>query len=121
MQGVRSGARKELEERKSTKNKLLQDHHHQQQQSTNNQPSQDHLQQITTFLPFQDQFFHKINTMAQINNNWTAPTFSFDSADQPTAWRDFYYRATDYLESLRINPKEEDQQKKGWDTDKINV
>ena len=52
--------------------------------------------------------------MAQINSNWTAPTFSFDSADQPTAWRDFYYRATDYLESLRINPKEEDQQKKGW-------
>ena len=68
----------------------------------------------TTFQLFQDHFSTKIYIMAQINSNWTAPTFSFDSADQPTAWRDFYYRATDYLESLRINPKEEDQHKKGW-------
>ena len=53
--------------------------------------------------------------MAQINSNWTAPTFSFDSADQPTTWRDFYYRATDYLELLRIKPTEEDQLKRGWE------
>ena len=53
--------------------------------------------------------------MAQISSNWTAPTFSFDSADQPTAWRDFYYRAQDYLEVLRIKPGEEDQEKRGWE------
>ena len=55
--------------------------------------------------------------MAQINSNaiWTAPTFSFDAADQPTIWRDFYLRALDYLELLRINPEEEDQQKRGWE------
>ena len=53
--------------------------------------------------------------MAQINSNWTAPTFSFDAADHPTTWRDFYYRAQDYLELLRIQPKEEDQEKRGWE------
>ena len=54
--------------------------------------------------------------MAQINSNtlFTAPTFSFDAADQPTAWRDFYLRALDYLEMLKIKPDEEDQDKKGW-------
>ena len=51
--------------------------------------------------------------MAQ--SNWTAPTFSFDSADHPTAWRDFYLRATDYLETLRIKPDKEDQHKRGWE------
>ena len=53
--------------------------------------------------------------MAQISSNWTAPTFSFDAADHPTAWRDFYYRAQDYLELLRIKPTEEDQLKRGWE------
>ena len=53
--------------------------------------------------------------MAQISSNWTAPTFSFDVADHPTAWRDFYYRAQDYLELLRIKPTEEDQLKRGWE------
>ena len=55
--------------------------------------------------------------MAQINSNaiWTATTFSFDAADQPTAWRDFYLRALDYLELLRIQPEEEDQLKRGWE------
>ena len=55
--------------------------------------------------------------MAQINSNaiWTAPTFSFDAADQPTTWRDFYLRALDYLELLKINPEEEDRQKRGWE------
>ena len=52
--------------------------------------------------------------MAQINSNWTAPTFSFDAADQPTTWRDFYIRALDYLETLRIKPEVEDQEMKGW-------
>ena len=53
--------------------------------------------------------------MAQINSNWTAPTFSFDSAEHPTAWRDFYYRAQDYLELFRIKPTEEDKEKRGWE------
>ena len=53
--------------------------------------------------------------MAQISSNWTAPTFSFDAADHPTTWRDFYYRAQDYLELLRIKPEEEDQEKRGWE------
>ena len=53
--------------------------------------------------------------MAQIISNWTAPTFSFDAVDHPTAWRDFYYRAQDYLELLRIKPTEEDQLKRGWE------
>ena len=52
--------------------------------------------------------------MAQINSNWTAPTFSFDAADQPTAWTDFYIRALHYLETLRIKPAEEDEELKGW-------
>ena len=51
--------------------------------------------------------------MAQIKSNWTAPTFSFDAADQPTAWEDFYIRALDYLETLRIKPDVEDQEVKG--------
>ena len=53
--------------------------------------------------------------MAQIKSNWTAPTFSFDAADHPTAWIDFYYRAQDYLELLRIKPTEEDKEKRGWE------
>ena len=53
--------------------------------------------------------------MAQKNTRWTAPSFSFDIADQPTAWRDFYLRAIDYLETLYINPEEEDQQRRGWE------
>ena len=52
--------------------------------------------------------------MAQNNTRWTAPSFSFNTTDQHTAWRDFYIRATDYLETLGINPEEEDQHKKGW-------
>ena len=53
--------------------------------------------------------------MAQISSNWTAPTFSFEAADQPYAWIDFYYRAQDYLEVLRIKPAEEDKEKRGWE------
>ena len=52
--------------------------------------------------------------MAQNNIRWTAPTFSFDAADQPNAWKDFYIRAIDYLETIDIDPRKEDQQLKGW-------
>ena len=53
--------------------------------------------------------------MAQNNTRWTAPTFSFDSADLPNAWTEFYLSTTDYLEVLRIKPEEEDQEKRGWE------
>ena len=52
--------------------------------------------------------------MAQNNTRWTAPTFSFDAADQPNAWKDFYIRAIDFLETIDIDPRKEDQQLKGW-------
>ena len=52
--------------------------------------------------------------MAQNNPRWTAPSFSFNTADQPTAWRDFYTRAIDYVEAIGIDPEEEYQQKRGW-------
>ena len=54
--------------------------------------------------------------MAQINSNaiWTAPTFPYDATDQPTPWRDFYLRALDYLEMLKIKSEEEDQEMRGW-------
>ena len=52
--------------------------------------------------------------MAQNNTRWTAPSFSFDTADQPATWRDFYTRVIDYLETIDIDPEEEDQQKRGW-------
>ena len=59
--------------------------------------------------------------MAQINSNaiWTAPTFSFDATDLPTTWRDFYLRALDYLEMLKIKPEEEDQEMRGWSLIKL--
>ena len=50
--------------------------------------------------------------MAQNNPRWTAPSFSFDTADQPTTWRDFYTRAIDYVEAIGIDPEEEYQQKR---------
>ena len=54
--------------------------------------------------------------MAQNNMNtrWTAPTFTFNMEDQPAAWRDFYTRVIDYLETIDIDPEEEDQHKRGW-------
>ena len=48
-----------------------------------------------------------------MNTRWTEPTFSFDTEDQPAAWRDFYTRVIDYLETIYIDP-EEDQHKRGW-------
>ena len=53
--------------------------------------------------------------MAQNNTSrWEAPKFSFNMEDQPAAWREFYIRALDYLETLDIDPEQEDQHKKGW-------
>ena len=59
--------------------------------------------------------------MAQNNMNtrWTAPTFTFNTEDQPTAWRDFYTRVIDYLETIDIDPEEEDQHKRGWKQNKL--
>ena len=39
--------------------------------------------------------------MAHSNTScWEAPKFSFNTEDQVTAWREFYTRAIDYLETL---------------------
>ena len=45
---------------------------------------------------------------------WEAPKFWFNSEDQVAAWREFYTRATDYLETMDIDPEREDENKKGW-------
>ena len=53
--------------------------------------------------------------MAQNNTTrWTAPTFSFNMEDQPAAWKEFYTRVIDYLETIDIDPEQEDQHKRGW-------
>ena len=53
--------------------------------------------------------------MAQNNTTrWTAPTFSFNTEDQPAAWKEFYTRVIDYLETIDIDPEQEDQHKRGW-------
>ena len=53
--------------------------------------------------------------MAQNNTSrWEAPTFSFNTEDQASEWKKFYTRALDYLETLDIDPEQEDQHKKGW-------
>ena len=49
-----------------------------------------------------------------MNTRWTAPSFTFNTEDQPAAWRDFYTRVIDYLETIDIDPEEEDQQKREW-------
>ena len=61
--------------------------------------------------------------MAQNNMNtrWTAPTFTFNTEDQPAAWKDFYTRVIDYLETKDIDPEEEDQHKRGWKKNKNDV
>ena len=52
--------------------------------------------------------------MAQSNTSqWEAPKFSFNTEDQATAWREFYTRAIDYLETLDIDTEAEDEHKKG--------
>ena len=45
---------------------------------------------------------------------WEAPKFSFNADNQPAAWREFYIRALEYLETLDTDPEEADQTKKGW-------
>ena len=47
---------------------------------------------------------------------WEAPIFSFNAnaEDQAAAWRKFYTRVIDYLETLDIDPEREDENEKGW-------
>ena len=53
--------------------------------------------------------------MAQNNTSrWEAPTFSVNTEDQAAAWREFYTRALDYLETLDIDTEAEDNNKRGW-------
>ena len=53
--------------------------------------------------------------MAQSNtSHWEAPKFSFNTEDQAAAWRNFYTRVIDYLETIDIDPEREDENKKGW-------
>ena len=53
--------------------------------------------------------------MVQNNTTrWEAPSFSFNVDNQPAAWREFYIRALDYLETIDIDPEQEDQHKRGW-------
>ena len=53
--------------------------------------------------------------MAQSNTSrWETPKFSFNMEDQAAAWREFYTRALDYLETLDIDTKAQDENKKGW-------
>ena len=53
--------------------------------------------------------------MAHSNTpHWEAPKFSFDTEDQASAWKQFYPRAIDYLETLEIDPEREDETKEGW-------
>ena len=53
--------------------------------------------------------------MAQSNTSrWETPKFSFNSEDQAAAWREFYTRALDYLETLDTDPEVEDEHKKRW-------
>ena len=59
--------------------------------------------------------------MAQISSNWTAPTFSFDAADQPNAWIDFYYRAQGLPRSTKNKTSRGRQGKKGMGTNHTDV
>ena len=53
--------------------------------------------------------------MTQNNTSrWEAPKFSFNTEDHAASWREFYIRAIDYLETLDIDPEQENQHKKGW-------
>ena len=53
--------------------------------------------------------------MAHSNSpHWEALKFSFNTEDQASAWRQFYTRAIDYLETLEIDPEREDITRKGW-------
>ena len=53
--------------------------------------------------------------MAQNNTTrWEAPQFSFNMEDQAVEWKKFYTRAIDYLETIDIDPEQEDQNKRGW-------
>ena len=58
--------------------------------------------------------------MANSNTSrWEAPKFLFDMEGQASEWKKFYTRAIDYLETLYIDPEQEDQDKKEWKQIKI--
>ena len=60
--------------------------------------------------------------MAQGNtSHWEAPKFSFNTEDQAAAWRNFYTRALDYLETLDIDPERVKITTKGMETGKDDV
>ena len=46
--------------------------------------------------------------------HWEAPKFSFATEDQASEWKKFYIHAMDYLETLDIDPDQQDENKKGW-------
>ena len=75
----------------------------------------------THFNYFKTIFLHKFNIMAQNNTRWTAPSFSFDTADQPAAWREFYTRVIDYLETIDIRPRRGRSTQEGMEADKNDV
>ena len=52
-------------------------------------------------------------------SRWEAPQFSFEMEDQASEWKKLYIRALDYLETLDIDPEQEDQHKKGWNQIKM--
>ena len=91
--------------------------------NSSNQPRkqllQDLQQQLLHNSTISRPFFNKIYTNSTIiaqssTTRWTAPTFSFNMEDQPAAWREFCTRDIDYLETIDIDPEQEDQHKKGW-------
>ena len=108
-----------MEEAEKKKQEIhsLQDHHNSNNQLENNL-YKTYNSKYYTIQPFQDHFFYKLhkvnNNGTNSNTRWTAPSFSFNTEDQPAAWKDFYTRVSDYLETIDIDPEQEDQHKRGW-------
>ena len=75
---------------------------------------------------FKTKFFNtptNSTIMAQSNSNtiWTAPSFSFDTADQPTAWRDFYTQSNRLFRNIIHKPRRGRSTKKGMGTNHNDV
>ena len=51
--------------------------------------------------------------------HWEAPQFSCNTPDQTQEWKHFYTRVLDFLESLYIDLKRQDENKHGWNQIKI--
>ena len=47
---------------------------------------------------------------------WEAPQFTFNAEDQAAEWQRFYIKAIDYLDTLDIDPDQEDDTKKRMET-----